>query len=113
MDQDHDGTQRPAHPGQHHAPERHGGHTVWLAHNTARTASLVARPGGSVRPLGPFPDLYDPVWFPEKLWAAFGERAAGIACLAGIPLGSIRAGRERSDRTACPRSSHRRFPRRR
>jgi hypothetical protein len=64
-------------------------------------------------PLGPFPDLYDPVWFPEKLWAAFGEGTAGIACLAGILLGSIPAGRERSDRTACPRSLHRRFPRRR
>jgi hypothetical protein len=68
-------------------------------------------------PLGPFPDLYEPAWFPEKLWAAFGEGTAVIACLAGILLGSIRAGRERSDRTqcprsSCPRSSHRRFPRR-
>lgn len=40
--------------------------------------------------LGPFPDLYDPVWFAEKLWAAFGEAAAGIASLAGILLLSIR-----------------------
>jgi hypothetical protein len=64
-------------------------------------------------PLGPFPDLYDPVWYPEKLWAAFGEGAAGIACLAGILLGSIRAGRQRPDRNPCTRSPHRRFPRRR
>jgi hypothetical protein len=42
--------------------------------------------------LGPFPDLYDPVWFAEKLWAAFGEAAASIASLAGILLLSIRAG---------------------
>jgi hypothetical protein len=27
-------------------------------------------------PIGPFPDLYDPVWFSEKLWAAGGEAAA-------------------------------------
>jgi hypothetical protein len=42
--------------------------------------------------LGPFPDLYDPLWFAEKLRAAFGEAAAGIASLAGILLLSIRAG---------------------
>jgi hypothetical protein len=42
--------------------------------------------------LDPFPDLYDPVWFAEKLWAAFGEAAEGIASLAGILLLSIRAG---------------------
>ncbi|HEY2075212.1 MAG TPA: hypothetical protein VGH53_02645 [Streptosporangiaceae bacterium] len=41
-------------------------------------------------PLGPFPDLYDPVWFPEKLWAAGGEAAAAIASVTGILLHSIR-----------------------
>lgn len=34
--------------------------------------------------LGPFPDLYDPVWFPEKLLAAFAEGAACITALAGV-----------------------------
>jgi hypothetical protein len=33
--------------------------------------------------LGPFPDLYDPVWFPEKLLAAYAEGAACVAALAG------------------------------
>jgi hypothetical protein len=62
-------------------------------------------------PLGPFPDLYDPVWFPEKLWAAFGEAAASIASLAGILLLSIRAGPRRTV-TAPGASGHRgvRFP---
>lgn len=35
-------------------------------------------------PIGPFPDLYDPVRFPEKLWAAGGEAAAAAACVTGI-----------------------------
>lgn len=64
---------------------------------------------------GPFPDLYDPVWFAEKLWAAFGEAAAGIASLAGILLLlSIRAGLHPSV-TARGASGHRggRFPSRR
>lgn len=41
-------------------------------------------------PLGPFPDLYDPVWYPEKLWAAAGEAGAASASLAGIMLLRIR-----------------------
>lgn len=35
---------------------------------------------------GPFPDLYDPVWYPEKLRAASGEAAAAVASLAGLLL---------------------------
>jgi hypothetical protein len=42
--------------------------------------------------VGPFPDLHDPVWFPEKLWAAFGEGTAVLAALTGI----IAAGVHRS-----------------
>jgi hypothetical protein len=41
---------------------------------------------------GPFPDSYDPVWFPEKLRAAFGEAGAGAASLAGFLLLLIRPG---------------------
>jgi hypothetical protein len=60
---------------------------------------------------GPFPDLYDPVWFAEKLWAAFGEAAAGMASLAGILLLSIRPGRRPAGRPPGP-PGHRsgRFP---
>jgi hypothetical protein len=35
---------------------------------------------------GPFPDLYDPVWFPEKLLAAFAEGAACVTALAGAVI---------------------------
>jgi hypothetical protein len=46
--------------------------------------------------LGPFPDLYDPVWFPEKLLAAFGEGAASVAALTGIFLASGHPNRDGS-----------------
>jgi len=42
--------------------------------------------------LGPFPDLYDPVWFPEKLLAAFAEGAACVTALAGAII--IRPGKK-------------------
>ena len=34
---------------------------------SALTLMLVSR-YVDLGPIGPFPDLYDPVWFPEKLW---------------------------------------------
>jgi hypothetical protein len=38
--------------------------------------------------IGSFPDLYDRVWFPEKLLAAFAEGTAGLAALiAVVPCG--------------------------
>jgi hypothetical protein len=61
--------------------------------------------------LGPLPDLYDPVWFPEKLWAASGEAAAAAASLAGFLLLSVRTG-PRHMRKAPGAPGHRggRFP---
>jgi hypothetical protein len=38
--------------------------------------------------LGPFPDLYDPTWFPEKLLAASAEGAATAAAIAGAVITS-------------------------
>jgi hypothetical protein len=35
---------------------------------------------------GPFPDLYDPLWFPEKLLSAFAEGAASLAALSAVLL---------------------------
>jgi hypothetical protein len=52
-------------------------------------------------PLGPFPDLYDPVWFPEKLLAAFAEGAACAAALAGAVITGLAASGRR------PRPGHR------
>jgi hypothetical protein len=36
--------------------------------------------------IGRFPDLYDRVWFPEKLLALFAEGAASLAALTAITL---------------------------
>jgi len=81
---------------------------------SALTLMLVSR-YVDLGPIGPFPDLYDPVWFPEKLWAAGGEAAAVIASVAGILLLSIRtrlrrgtapavrAPRRRGSRSGSPR----------
>jgi hypothetical protein len=57
---------------------------------SALTLMLVSR-YADLGSLGPFPDLYDPVWFAEKLWAACGEAAASVASLAGILLLGFRA----------------------
>jgi hypothetical protein len=43
--------------------------------------------------IGPLPDLYDPVWFPEKLLAAFAEGAAFVTALAGVVITSLAARR--------------------
>ena len=42
-------------------------------------------------PIGPLPDLYEPVWYPEKVVAAGGEAVALVA--AGLLLAGIRASR--------------------
>jgi hypothetical protein len=39
--------------------------------------------------IGPFPDLYDPVWYPEKLLAAYAEGAATVTALAGVIMTSL------------------------
>ncbi|HEX6934526.1 MAG TPA: hypothetical protein VF162_20450 [Streptosporangiaceae bacterium] len=52
---------------------------------SALAAMLVAR-YVDVGAIGPFPDLYDPVWFPEKVLAAIGEGVAVLAAAAGIAL---------------------------
>lgn len=62
---------------------------------TALALMLVSR-YVDLGPFGPFPDLYDPVWFPEKLWAASGEAAAAAASLAGLLLLSVRTGLRRT-----------------
>jgi hypothetical protein len=50
---------------------------------SALTVMLVSR-YVDLGPLGPFPNLYDPVWFPEKLLAALAEGAATATALAGV-----------------------------
>ena len=36
--------------------------------------------------IGPFPDLYDPVWFGEKVLVAVAEGIAALAALVGLVL---------------------------
>lgn len=57
---------------------------------SALAVMLVARyvPLGA---FGPFPNLSDPVWYPEKLWAAFAEGAAAVASGGGFLLHEMRA----------------------
>jgi predicted acyltransferase len=50
---------------------------------SALTVMLVSR-YVYIGPIGPFPSLYDPVWYPEKLLAAFAEGAATAAALTGV-----------------------------
>jgi len=52
---------------------------------SALTVLLVAR-YADIGAIGPFPDMYDPVWFGEKALAAVGEAVAGLAALAGYAL---------------------------
>jgi hypothetical protein len=65
---------------------------------SALAAMLVSR-YVHLGPLGPFPDLYDPVWFPEKLLAAFAEGAACVTALAGAIITGLAARAKRSAKT--------------
>jgi len=49
---------------------------------SALTVMLVSR-YVAIGPIGPIPSLYDPVWYQEKLLAAFAEGAASVTALAG------------------------------
>ncbi|MGH3626246.1 MAG: hypothetical protein ACRDRL_02200, partial [Sciscionella sp.] len=49
----------------------------------AGLAAVVTYRYVDVGALGPFPDMYEPVWYPEKAWSAVAE---GVAALAAIGL---------------------------
>ncbi len=61
---------------------------------SALAMMLVAR-YVQLQPFGPFPDMSDPVWYPEKLWAAYAEGAAVLAAFGGFLLRSRRGRRSR------------------
>lgn len=61
---------------------------------SALIVMLVAR-YVDVGQLGPFPDPYDPVWFPEKLLAAFAEGAASVMALAGAIITGLVSNRSK------------------
>ena len=48
-----------------------------------------------VGPLGPLPDMYEPLWYPEKTASAFAEAAATLTAAAGLLLALLRRARRR------------------
>jgi hypothetical protein len=62
-----------------------------LAVSASALALILVSRYVNIGPFGPFPDLYDPVWYPEKLWAAGGEAGAAVASAAAILLLGIRS----------------------
>jgi hypothetical protein len=75
-------------------------HVVWMfafaVAASALGAILVYR-YTDIGSLGPFPDMYEPLWYPEKTLAASFEAAATVAGLVGFALVST-AHRGRSSR---------------
>jgi hypothetical protein len=41
-----------------------------------------------IGPIGPLPDMYEPLWYPEKTLAATAEAAATVTGLVGLALAS-------------------------
>jgi hypothetical protein len=82
------------------ASERRRVFVLGLAVAASALAVLLVSRYADLGPIGPFPDLYDPVWFPEKLWAAGGEAAAAAACVTGILILRTRTPRRRDAATA-------------
>jgi hypothetical protein len=60
---------------------------------SALAVMLVSR-YADLGPIGPFPGMYDPAWYPEKLLAAFAEGAATATALAGAIMTGL-AGKPR------------------
>ncbi len=65
---------------------RRVGYLAALAVGGSALAAMLVSRYVDLGQLGPFPDLYDPVWFPEKLLAAFAEGVACVTALAGAVL---------------------------
>jgi hypothetical protein len=42
--------------------------------------------------LGPFPNMYEPIWYQEKVTSAVAQGVAGIAAIALLAIGSNRPG---------------------
>lgn len=65
---------------------RRAGYLAGLAVAVSALAAMLVSRYVNLGAIGPFPDLYDPVWFPEKLLAMFAEGAASLAALLGFIL---------------------------
>ncbi|MEU0069869.1 hypothetical protein ABZ027_10075 [Streptomyces sp. NPDC006332] len=64
--------------------------------------------------LGPLPDMYDPLWYPEKTASAIAEAVATLTAAAGLILAVLRRARRRGPRPEARRGAaegrHRRRP---
>jgi len=58
----------------------------------AGLAALLVYRYVDVGTLGPFPNMYEPVWFTDKVWAVIGQAMAAVSLLALLP-------RRRAERT--------------
>jgi hypothetical protein len=58
----------------------------------AGLAALLVYRYVDVGTLGPFPNMYEPVWFTDKVWAVIGQAMAVVSLLALLP-------RRRAERT--------------
>jgi hypothetical protein len=65
---------------------------AWLTAAAGLAALLVYR-YINVGAFGPFPDMYEPIWFTDKVWALIGQ---AIAVLALTPLIARRAADRRN-----------------
>jgi hexokinase len=59
---------------------------------SALAVLLVAR-YADIGAIGPFPDLYDPTWYPEKLLAAYAEAVAVLTALTAMVMITLAARR--------------------
>lgn len=64
---------------------------------TVGLAAVLAYRYYNIKGIGPFPDMYEPVWYPEKTRSAYAEGGAAVAAAALFGLSQL-AGRRR-DRT--------------
>jgi hypothetical protein len=65
---------------------RRAGYLAGLVIAASALAVILVARYVDLGPIGPLPDMYDPVWFGEKLLAAIGEALALFAAAAGIAL---------------------------
>lgn len=77
-----------------------GRRTIWvLAVLVAASAlgGLLLYRYSSPGALGPLPDMYEPIWYPEKALAAVAEGAAVVTALAGLVIAPSTARRGTTD----------------
>jgi hypothetical protein len=65
---------------------RRAGDLFGLLTAAAGLAALLVYRYVDVGTLGPLPNMYEPVWFTDKVWAVIGQAMAIVSLLALLPL---------------------------